>query len=588
MTAAQHAMAEGDYALAAQRLIYARDAEPAQRRRAAADDARLLAGRRPPRRRPRGARLGARRRRPPDAAPLRLAHLRGHGRDRPRRGGRRSAPPSARRRTPTPWERLGRLRLRLMDRARRDRRARARARASGPTVEGLLDLALASTSPGDLGGEVTAVRAGDARRRASRPQAWSRYAHALARTDRVSDAIAAAERALHLDAADAECRRPARAPARGAAARAARGLSAHRFLTATAGLRAGNWRAGVRSARARFSRRTGLPNRSRVLAACDIACSARVVPLRWPCSACSPPVRRRAGRRGRGRHQRRRHHDAARRSTRRRRSASAGCARSCAGTRSRPAGPVAGTRPQIARARRDRRRRADARTSRCSSSCSARRRGPTARPIRSSRRATPPTSRRFTRRDAARYHGRVAAWEIWNEPDDAQFWHGAVGARRVRAAAARRLPRDQGRRRRARSCSPAPRPATTTPSSRASTPPAPATPSTASRRTPTPPASITPPERLLPRERPRRALQLPRLPRDARRARGPRPGRQADLPLGDRLVGDARRRARAARAPARRPPASARPSRPRTSSSPTAAWPPTPTSAPRCGSARAT
>ena len=28
MTAAQHAMAEGDYALAAQRLVYARDADP--------------------------------------------------------------------------------------------------------------------------------------------------------------------------------------------------------------------------------------------------------------------------------------------------------------------------------------------------------------------------------------------------------------------------------------------------------------------------------------------------------------------------------------------------------------------------------
>ena len=31
MTAAQHAMAEGDYALAAQRLVYARDAEPRTR-----------------------------------------------------------------------------------------------------------------------------------------------------------------------------------------------------------------------------------------------------------------------------------------------------------------------------------------------------------------------------------------------------------------------------------------------------------------------------------------------------------------------------------------------------------------------------
>jgi cytochrome c-type biogenesis protein CcmH/NrfG len=34
--------------------------------------------------------------------------------------------------------------------------------------------------------------------------AWMRYAHALARTDRISDAIAASERALHLDPKDAE------------------------------------------------------------------------------------------------------------------------------------------------------------------------------------------------------------------------------------------------------------------------------------------------------------------------------------------------------------------------------------------------
>ena len=33
MTAAKHALAEGDFALAARRLVYARDAEPAQHRR---------------------------------------------------------------------------------------------------------------------------------------------------------------------------------------------------------------------------------------------------------------------------------------------------------------------------------------------------------------------------------------------------------------------------------------------------------------------------------------------------------------------------------------------------------------------------
>ena len=60
MTAAQRAMAEGEYVLAAQRLVYARDAEPQQRGGAAADDARLLAGRQSRCGRPLGARLGAR------------------------------------------------------------------------------------------------------------------------------------------------------------------------------------------------------------------------------------------------------------------------------------------------------------------------------------------------------------------------------------------------------------------------------------------------------------------------------------------------------------------------------------------------
>ena len=33
---------------------------------------------------------------------------------------------------------------------------------------------------------------------------------------------------------------------------------------------------------------------------------------------------------------------------------------------------------------------------------------------------------RFVGTMSARYKGRIAAWEIWNEPDDAQFWHGHV------------------------------------------------------------------------------------------------------------------------------------------------------------------
>jgi len=35
---------------------------------------------------------------------------------------------------------------------------------------------------------------------------------------------------------------------------------------------------------------------------------------------------------------------------------------------------------------------------------------------------------RFVGAMSARYHGRIAAWEIWNEPDDPQFWHGDVNA----------------------------------------------------------------------------------------------------------------------------------------------------------------
>ena len=102
VTAAQHALAEGDFALAARRLIYARDADPRNAVGAAADDARVLAGRRPSGGRPRGPRLGARRGRPPRAAPLRRAHLRGHGRHRAGRGGGDARRRARARRTPTP------------------------------------------------------------------------------------------------------------------------------------------------------------------------------------------------------------------------------------------------------------------------------------------------------------------------------------------------------------------------------------------------------------------------------------------------------------------------------------------------------
>ena len=78
-----------------------------------------------------------------------------------------------------------------------------RARRISPSVEGLLDLALAHHLARDLGAEVTATEQATYLDPAS-AAAWARYAHALARTDRVSDAIGAAERALDLDGANHE------------------------------------------------------------------------------------------------------------------------------------------------------------------------------------------------------------------------------------------------------------------------------------------------------------------------------------------------------------------------------------------------
>ena len=94
------------------------------------------------------------------------------------------------------WERLGRLRLRLMDRAGAID-ALERARSLVPSVDGLLDLALAYHLAGDLGAEITACEQAAVLDERS-GEAWSRLAHALARTDRVSDAIDACDRTLRL------------------------------------------------------------------------------------------------------------------------------------------------------------------------------------------------------------------------------------------------------------------------------------------------------------------------------------------------------------------------------------------------------
>jgi tetratricopeptide (TPR) repeat protein len=201
MTAAQHAMAEGDYQLASQRLIYARDAEP--------DNISVLrlmtlafwqAGNLPAA--GRAVRDWARRD-PERPAPHRFAariyedmgaiDLAAEAADRVAA----RAPSDA-----DAWERIGRLRLRLLQ-SEAARNALETARALQPSVEGLLDLALAYHLTGDVGGEVAATEQAVGLEPDS-AAAWSRHAHALARTDRVSEGIAAAERALQLNPDDAE------------------------------------------------------------------------------------------------------------------------------------------------------------------------------------------------------------------------------------------------------------------------------------------------------------------------------------------------------------------------------------------------
>jgi len=94
------------------------------------------------------------------------------------------------------WERLGRLRLRLMDRPGAIS-ALERARLVGPTVDGLLSLALAYHLAGDVGAEVSAAEAAT-RLDPESQSAWASYAHALARTDRLNECVDACNRALAL------------------------------------------------------------------------------------------------------------------------------------------------------------------------------------------------------------------------------------------------------------------------------------------------------------------------------------------------------------------------------------------------------
>ncbi|MHB8657045.1 MAG: tetratricopeptide repeat protein [Solirubrobacteraceae bacterium] len=195
MTAAQHALSEGDAGLAAQRLIYARDAEPSNpavlrlltvafwqagnlpaAARAVRDWARVDSDRPTPERF--ASRIYE------DMGAFDIAA------DAAERAAAR-APSDA-----SAWERLGRLRLQLNNRTEAIS-ALERARLLGPTLEGLLDLALAHHLAADVGGEVAAARAATLLDSES-PQAWSTYAHALARTDRPRECIEACDRALAL------------------------------------------------------------------------------------------------------------------------------------------------------------------------------------------------------------------------------------------------------------------------------------------------------------------------------------------------------------------------------------------------------
>jgi tetratricopeptide (TPR) repeat protein len=195
MTAAQHALAEGDAELAAQRLVYARDAEPENPAvlrlltasfwqagnlpaagRTVRDWARVETDRPTPERY--ASRIYE------DMGAVDLAA------DAALRAAER-APGDA-----SAWERLGRLRLRLGDRAAAIS-ALERARLVGPSLEGLLDLALAHHLAGDIGAEVSIAEAATQIAPDSR-RAWSTYAHALARTERLSECQQACDEALAL------------------------------------------------------------------------------------------------------------------------------------------------------------------------------------------------------------------------------------------------------------------------------------------------------------------------------------------------------------------------------------------------------
>src|SRR5438105_2586531 len=179
MTAAQHAMAEGNYGLAAQRLIYARDAEPTnvpvlrlmtlafwQAGNLPAAGRAVRAWARVDGDRPTPHRYAAR-----IYEDMRAIPLAAEAAERAAECGPGDA---------SAWERLGRLRLAQLD-GHGAIPPLERARLIEPSLAGLLDLALAHHLAGEVGTEVSVCEEAIRLAPASGP-AWARFAHALART----------------------------------------------------------------------------------------------------------------------------------------------------------------------------------------------------------------------------------------------------------------------------------------------------------------------------------------------------------------------------------------------------------------------
>lgn len=202
LLSAEHAMAEGDFALAARRLIFARDADesdPTVHRlmtvafwqsgdmsaaaRAVRAWSRVEPGRPAPHRY--AARL---------YEAMGLFELAAEAAERECASNPRDG---------TAWARLGALRLRLLQpEAAREALIRAR-RLPGVTVDVLLDLSLADHLLEDRLASLESARAA-VRLDETSALAWTALAHALDRTGATADCIAACDRALGLGADPSE------------------------------------------------------------------------------------------------------------------------------------------------------------------------------------------------------------------------------------------------------------------------------------------------------------------------------------------------------------------------------------------------